>query len=84
MNPEKDLHRFEYIGKLDTGESVYTEIVYSRCLKCHIRVVVLRIQRGTKIGISLLYSTDTGLDAMTVIRYYKARFQIEFISLLKG
>ena len=79
VNPEKDLHRFEYIGKLDTGESVYTEIVYSRCLKCHIRVVVLRIQRGTKIGISLLYSTDTGLDAMTVIRYYKARFQIEFI-----
>ena len=79
VNPEKDLNRFEYVGKLDTGESVYTGVVYSKCLKCRIRVVMLRIQSGTKIGISLLYSTDAELEAMTVIRYYKARFQIEFI-----
>ncbi len=31
------------------------------------------------MGVSLLYSTDTDLDAMTIIKYYKARFQIEFI-----
>ncbi len=79
VNTEKDLHRFEYIGELDTGESIYTGVVHSKCLKCPIRMVMLRIQRDTKIGISLLYSTDTELDAMTIIRYYKARFQIEFI-----
>lgn len=79
VNAEKDLHRFEYIGELDTGESIYTGVVHSKCLKCPIRVVMLRIQRDTKIGISLLYSTDTELEAMTIIQYYKARFQIEFI-----
>ena len=26
----------------------------------------------------MLYSTDTELEAMTLIKYYKARFQIEF------
>lgn len=79
VNPEKDLHRFDYVGQLETGENVYTGVVYSKCLKCRIRVVMLRVQHGTKIGISLLYSTDTELDAMTIIKYYKARFQIEFI-----
>ncbi|MCO1335989.1 transposase [Microbulbifer sp. OS29] len=28
---------------------------------------------------ALLYSTDTELDAMTLIAYYKSRFQIEFL-----
>ncbi len=79
VSPEKDLHRFEYIGQLETGERVYTGVMHSKCLKCRIRVVMLRMQRGTKVGISLLYSTDTELDAMTIIKYYKARFQIEFI-----
>ena len=79
VNFEKDLHRFEHVGQMETGESIYTGILYSRCLKRRIRVVMLQIQRDTKIGISLLYSTDTDLDALTIIKYYKARFQIEFI-----
>ncbi len=79
VRPEKDLHRFEPVGQLETGERVYTGVVHSRCLKCRIRVVMLQIQRGTKVGISLLYSTDTALDVMNIIKYYKARFQIEFI-----
>ncbi len=40
---------------------------------------MLRIPRGDKMGMALLFSTDTELDAMTIIRYYKARFQIEFV-----
>ena len=28
---------------------------------------------------ALLFSTDTDLDAMTILRYYKTRFQIEFV-----
>ncbi|WP_444895507.1 transposase [Microbulbifer sp. SSSA005] len=27
----------------------------------------------------MLYSTDTELDAMTLVAYYKSRFQIEFL-----
>ena len=39
---------------------------------------MLRFHKGANVGHALLYSTDTGLDAMLVIKYYKARFQIEF------
>ena len=76
---ENDLHRFTPVGELKTGEDVWVATVYSRCLKCQIKLVMLRVQRKNKIGIALLYSTDTELDAMSLIRYYKARFQIEFI-----
>lgn len=79
VNPKEDLSRFEHVGQLNTGEEVYTAVVHSKCLKRHIRVVVLRMQRGAKMGIALLYSTDVELEAMTIIKYYKARFQIEFV-----
>ena len=79
VNLEKDLSRFEHVGQLDTGEEVYTAIAHSKCLKRNIRVVMLRVQRKNKTGIALIYSTDIELDAMTIIKYYKARFQIEFV-----
>ena len=75
---EKDLERFKFIGKLATGEDIYTARLYSTCLKCWIRVVMLRFQQKSKASYALLYSTDTEFDAMTLIKYYKARFQIEF------
>ena len=83
VNLKKDLNRFEHTGQLDTGEEVYTAIVHSKCLKRHIRVVMLRVQRKNKIGIALIYSTDIELDAMTIVKYYKARIQ-EYIWLQKG
>lgn len=76
---ENDLNRFTHAGALKTGEEVWAGTVYSKCLKCRIKLVMLRVQRKKKVGIALLYSTDTELDAMTLISYYKARFQIEFI-----
>ena len=78
VNPNKDLERFEHVGKLETGEEVYTAKVFSKCLKYWIRVVMLRVKRNKKMGIALLYSTDAELEAMTLIKYYKTRFQIEF------
>ena len=39
---------------------------------------MLRFQTEHKTSYALLYSTDTELDAMKVVKYYKARFQIEF------
>ena len=74
-----ELHLFDFVGNLESGEAIYTARVHSKCLKQWIRVVVLRTQRGSKVGMAILFSTDTELDAMTIIRYYKARFQIEFI-----
>lgn len=75
---EKGLKRFDFVEKAESGTEVYTAKLYSKCLKCWIRVVILRFQRGNKIGHALLYSTDTELEAMTLIKYYRARFQIEF------
>ena len=65
--------------KVDSGEDVYTARVYSKFLKCWVRIVMLWVQRGEKTGMALLFSTDTDTDtdAMTILRYYKARFQIE-------
>lgn len=76
---KKELDQFDCVGNLDSGTEVYTARVHSKCLKRWIRVVVLRTRKGDKTGMALLFSTDTELDAMTIIRYYKARFQIEFV-----
>ena len=76
---DKDLERFDYIGYLESGENIYSKIVYSKNLKRNIRVVMLTFDRGGKEGRCLLYSTDTQLDTEDIIRYYKARFQIEFV-----
>ncbi|WP_051369188.1 transposase [Psychromonas arctica] len=75
----EDLGRFESVGILDDNITVYTQMVYSKSLKREIRVVMLNWYKGKKIGRALLYSTDILLDAMTLIKYYKARFQIEFL-----
>ncbi|WP_373565936.1 transposase, partial [Microbulbifer okhotskensis] len=40
---------------------------------------MLRSTNGEKESHALLYSTDTELDAMTLVAYYKSRFQIEFL-----
>lgn len=74
-----DLHRFAYVGTLEKDVKIHAATVYSKCLKRQIKVVMLRSQRAHKVSIALLYSTDTELDSMKIVAYYKARFQIEFI-----
>jgi len=73
-----DLARFEHVGMIDEKVTVYATVAYSKSLKCEIRVVMLNWCKGQKTGRALLYSTDVQLDALTQIKYYKARFQIEF------
>jgi hypothetical protein len=71
---EKDLERFQLAGTLNDDETeVYTAVVYSPNLKRMIRIVMLRWEKNGKIGTALLYSTDTTLEAMTLVAYYKAR-----------
>ena len=48
-------------------------------LRRKIKVVVLKWDNKGKIATAILYSTDADLDAMTVVKYYKSRFQIEFL-----
>jgi len=75
-----DLSRFEYVGEVQKDIHLYTLVVNSVNLKCNIRLVyVLNLRHPNKPGYALLFSTDTQLEAECVYRYYKARFQIEFI-----
>ncbi len=75
----QNLSELEYVGTQDDIE-IYTLILNHISLKRNARVVVLLdISNKDKIRQAILFSTDTELDAKTLVRYYKARFQIEFI-----
>jgi hypothetical protein len=75
-----DLSRFEYVGEVEKDIHLYTLVVNSIKLKCNIRLVyVLNLRQPNKPTYALLFSTDTQLAAKCIYRYYKARFQIEFI-----
>ena len=75
----QDLSRFEYVDTKD-GIEVYTLVLNHVSLKDNLKVVVLLDSRKKdKVRYALLFSTDINLSALTLYRYYKARFQIEFI-----
>jgi hypothetical protein len=71
--------RFNFAGRLEDDVEVYSKVVWSVHLKRKIKVVVLKWDNKGKVGTAILYSTDTDLDAMTIVKYYKSRFQIEFL-----
>jgi hypothetical protein len=69
--------RFE---PLDVGEEhlvLYHQVVNHVQFKCDLHVLLI-IDTRTKRQ-AVLFSTDVTLDALTLYRYYKARFQIEFL-----
>ncbi len=75
----QDLRRFHYVAYQD-GIEIYTLVLNHVSLKRTLRVVVLLdVRNPKKKRYALLFSTDTDLDALTLYRYYKARFQIEFL-----
>jgi hypothetical protein len=73
-----DVSRFEFV-KQEENQTIYTAVVYSVSLKRKIRIVYIVEKHGQKIGTALLYSTDINLAAENILRYYSARFQIEFL-----
>ena len=75
----QDLSRLKYVG-CEEGIEIYTLLLNHVSLKRTVRIVVLLDTRNKdKPRQALLFSTDTQLEAKTLLRYYKARFQIEFI-----
>jgi len=75
----QDLSRFHYVTDQD-GIEIYTLVLNHVSLKRTVRVVVLLdVQDPENRRYALLFSTDIDLDALTLYRYYKARFQIEFL-----
>ena len=69
-----EIDRLKFVGE-QAGIKLYTAIVNCVNLKRDIRIVYL----VKNTGVALLFSTDTALDALSIYRYYKARFQIEFL-----
>ncbi len=60
--------------------TLYTVVVWSVSLKRKVRVVVVVNHKEKAVPrYVVLFSTDTELAAAAILRFYKARFQIEFI-----
>lgn len=71
-----DISRFVLCCE-DDETLVYTAVVNSRSLKRNIRVAYVENRKTG--GYAILFSTDTELHGYLIYRYYKARFQIEFL-----
>jgi hypothetical protein len=72
-----DLSRFEHVDTDDKDIALYHQVVNHPHLKRHLRLVV--VQHFSTGRYALLFSTDVTLSAQAIYRYYKARFQIEFL-----
>lgn len=73
----QDLSRFEYMGQ-DHGCKLYTCVLNHPYFKRTFRVVVILDPSKEKNNYVILASTDKDMDAWAIVRYYRARFQIEF------
>ena len=72
-----DLSRFTLLGTDDEHIMLYHQVVHHVQFRCPLRVVL--VVDTTRNRRAVLFSTDVGLDALTLYRSYKARFQIEFL-----
>lgn len=74
-----DRSRFELRGHDDTFY-LYTAVLNHVRFQRTLRVVrLVPLPSAKQQGEVLLFSTDTELDPWTIYRYYKARFQVEFL-----
>lgn len=78
----QDLSRFECVGTVpdEPPLTLYTARVWHQTLKRALRLVVLVNRKDPdKPRYIVLASTAVALDARTLVEYYQARFQIEFL-----
>lgn len=70
---KRSIKRFEE----DELATYYSGVVYCMALKCLVRIVYIQEKETGRYDI--LLSTDTQLDAALIVKYYRLRFQIEFL-----
>jgi hypothetical protein len=78
----QDLSQFEALGPVEEKPHLYlyTALVWHVSLKRQLRVVVLvNRKEATKPRYIVLASTDLALEGRKLVKYYVARFQIEFL-----
>ena len=73
-----DTSRLEFVGKQDDFD-IYTAVVNCVTLKRNVRIVYLVKKTAHGFSYMVLFSTDTELAALSVLKFYRARFQIEFL-----
>lgn len=74
-----DLARFTRIETDQDGVVVYQQGLNHKRFKRTLNIVVVVDPRGKTPRQAILFSTDLTLPALTLFRYYRARFQIEFL-----
>lgn len=74
-----DLSRWTRLGADENGLEYFEVVAWGVSFKRAIKVVCVRKRKGNKVARVLLFSTDTELDGMELVRMYRSRFQIEFI-----
>ena len=72
-----DLSRFERLDTEDEHIVLYQQVLNHVQLQCNLQVVVLVHTQRNRYAV--LFSTDVDLEPQRLYRYYKARFQIEFL-----
>lgn len=72
-----DLTRFERLETEDEHIVLYHQVLNHVQLKHNLQVVVVVHTQRNRYAV--LFSTDVALNALRLYRYYKARFQIEFL-----
>jgi len=79
VNIHTEKARFNHVGAFENKTQIYSKVLYSKAFKRNIQVILLHWVHKDKEGHALLFSTSETLDPLDIIRYYKARFQIEFL-----
>ena len=75
-----DVSRMTLVSEIEPKLYLYTVEVWVVSMKRKVRLAYIRDCRNPeRVGSALLFSTDINLDASEIMRFYKSRFQIEFI-----
>lgn len=75
-----DKRRFQKVHS-DHESIIYGAVVYSVSLKRKIKVAYVEFlsKKGKIVATKLFFSTDLEMDATQILKYYKARYQIEYL-----
>jgi len=79
-----DIHNFNpnhFSLDLSTEEiTIYSLVVYSRAFKMDIKLAIaIFYKEGVELARKLYFSTDLKQAGEKIVRYYRSRFQIEFL-----
>jgi hypothetical protein len=68
------------ITEVDAQTTVYSAIVYSKSFKRNIKIACeFTTSEKGKVTHKIYFSTDLEMEAADIIKYYRSRFQIEFL-----